>query len=112
MVGADRTNKLVADHYIPFHPAVNKGIQTVARAAQAQGIDLSVCGEMAHDPKHIPFLVGMGIKTLSVNPKFLPKVQKTIMSMTMDQARTYAQTLVSQTRIKDAAKILETRPGQ
>ncbi|MCG8686142.1 MAG: phosphoenolpyruvate--protein phosphotransferase, partial [Desulfobacterales bacterium] len=109
---ADRGNKLVAEHYIPFHPAVSRGIAEIARAAKDKGVDVSVCGEMAHDPDHIPFLIGAGITTLSVDPKFLPKVQKTIMGLELSDAKKYAHTLLSQTRVKDAEKVIKTRPGR
>lgn len=110
MLGADRSNELVAEHYIPCHPAVCRGIAAIAKAGRAHGIDVSVCGEMAHDPDFIPFLLGTGISTLSVDPKFLPRVQQTIQNLTMDQCRTYARNLLSQTTVKDALKVLGTRP--
>nr|WP_321403983.1 phosphoenolpyruvate--protein phosphotransferase [uncultured Desulfobacter sp.] len=111
MLGADRGNKLVAEHYIYYHPAVNRGIAKIAQAGIDHGIDVSVCGEMAHDPGHIPFLIGVGITTLSVDPKFLPRVQATIMETSFSQARTYARKLLDQTRVEDAAKVLQTGPG-
>ena len=111
MLGADRSNKLVADYYIPFHPAVTRGIDVVAKAGQARGIDVSVCGEMAHDPVYIPFLIGVGIRTLSVGPRFLPRVQETISRIRVKEAEAYARKLLSRNRIKDAAEILGTRPG-
>ncbi len=111
MLGADRSNELVAEHYIPYHPAVSRGIAAVARAALDRGIDVSVCGEMAHDPDYIPFLIGVGIPTLSVDPKFLPRVQKTIQGIKMADCRIYAQSLLAQTRVKDAAAVLKTRPS-
>ncbi|MGM0656741.1 MAG: phosphoenolpyruvate--protein phosphotransferase [Thermodesulfobacteriota bacterium] len=112
MLGADRGNKLVAEHYIPYHPAVNRGIAKVATAALAHGIDVSVCGEMAHDPEHIPFLLGVGITTLSVDPKFLPNVQATVMETSFSRANAYAHRLLAQTRVKDAAAVLKAGPGK
>ena len=35
-------------------------------------------GEVAHQKNFVPFLIGIGIKRLSVSPKFLPVLQKTI----------------------------------
>ncbi|HCY87588.1 MAG TPA: phosphoenolpyruvate--protein phosphotransferase [Desulfobacteraceae bacterium] len=112
MVGADRANKLVADHYLAHHPAVTRGIKTIADAARKARIDVSVCGEMAHDPIHIPFLIGAGITTLSVDPKFIPDVQQTIMDIRMADARIYADNLLAQSRISDAAKVLASSPGK
>ena len=109
MTGADRTNKLVSDYYIPYHPAVNRGIETIVKAAIRHGIDVSVCGEMAHDPDHIPFLLGVGIRTLSVDPQFLPSVQKIITAISMEEATAYAKRMLAQTRVMAAAQILKTR---
>ncbi len=110
MMGADRANKLVATHYIPYHPAVNRGINAIVKAADRKGIDVSVCGEMAHDPNYIPFLLGVGVRTLSVDPQFLPSVQKTIMALSLEEAAGYAKKMLAATRVRDAAKLLKTRP--
>ena len=110
MMGADRANKLVANHYIPYHPAVNRGIDTIVKTANRHGVDVSICGEMAHDPDYIPFLLGVGIRTLSVDPQFLPSVQKIISALSMKKATTYAKRMLAQTRVRDAAKVLKARP--
>lgn len=109
MLGADRGNKLVAEYYTPYHPAVNRGIANIVTAAINHGIDVSVCGEMAHHPDHIPFLIGVGITTLSVDPKLLPRVQATVMETSFSQAKAYARRLLDQTRVQDAAEILKTQ---
>ncbi len=108
LLAADRSNKMVADHYIPCHPAVNRGIARIVNAANAAGIDVSVCGEMAHEKEYIPFLLGVGIRTLSVDPQFLPNVQKTIMNLDMADARKYAHRMLAETTVKGARKVLES----
>lgn len=108
MLAADRSNKMVADHYIPYHPAVNRGIGKIAAAAQKNGIDVSVCGEMAHEKDYIPFLLGVGIRRLSVDPQFLPMVQQIIMNLNMMKAKEYAEKMLSQTSVKGARAVLES----
>ncbi|MBU2630176.1 MAG: phosphoenolpyruvate--protein phosphotransferase, partial [Proteobacteria bacterium] len=108
MLAADRANKMMADHYIPYHPAVNRGIGKIAAAAQYHGIDVSVCGEMAHEKEYIPFLLGVGIRTLSVDPQFLPMVQQTVMNMKMSDAKEYAKKMLLQTSVKSAKAVLES----
>jgi phosphotransferase system enzyme I (PtsP) len=107
LLAADRSNKMVADHYIPCHPAVNRGIAKIAGAAEAHHIEVSVCGEMAHEKDYIPFLLGVGIRTLSVDPQFLPMVQKTIMGLDMADAKQYAAQMLAQTTVKGARSVLE-----
>ena len=111
LLGADRANRLVADHYIPHHPAVNRAIHAIAQAGNQAKIPVSVCGEMAHDPDYIPFLLGVGINTLSVDPQFLTAVQNSISEISMAQARAYAETMLAQTRVADTTRVLATRPG-
>ncbi|MCG8566830.1 MAG: phosphoenolpyruvate--protein phosphotransferase [Desulfobacterales bacterium] len=111
LLGADRANRLVANHYIPHHPAVNRALDAIARAAEKAKIPVSVCGEMAHDPDYIPFLLGVGIRKLSVDPQFLREVQTTISGFTMAQARSHAARMLAQTRVADTAQVLKGRPG-
>jgi phosphoenolpyruvate-protein kinase (PTS system EI component) len=50
----------------PAHdPRVLRHIERTARAAQAAGIPLEVCGEAASDPLTVPLLVGLGADELS-----------------------------------------------
>jgi len=108
MLAADRANKMVADYYIPYHPAVNRGINKIVAAANKYGIDVSVCGEMAHGKEHIPFLLGVGIRSLSVDPQFLPMVQQTIMNIRIRKEKKYAEKMVAQTSVKGARALLES----
>lgn len=110
MLGADRANTLVAAHYIPHHPAVNRGLDTIAKAAQSKNIPVTICGEMAHNPDYIPFLLGIGIRHLSIDPQFLNRVQETVTSLSIADCQTYAQNMLAQTRVADAQKLLDNRP--
>lgn len=108
MLAADRANKMVADNYVPHHPAVNRGLAKIVNAAKKQGIDVSVCGEMAHEQEYIPFLLGIGVRTLSIDPQFLPHVQKIIMNMNMADAEKFAANMLAQSSIKGAGMVLES----
>ncbi|MGD9212600.1 MAG: phosphoenolpyruvate--protein phosphotransferase [Desulfobacteraceae bacterium] len=96
MLAVDRTNEKVATYYQTGHPAVLRGLHRVAKAALNADIPISVCGEMGHEPDWIPFLIGIGIKTLSVDPQFLPLVQKTIATFSLEQAQAYAASLLKE----------------
>ena len=86
MLAVDRTNEKVAEYYQPYHPAVLRSLAKIVRAARDHNKEISVCGELAHEPKYIPFLLGIGIRALSVYPKFLPSVQKIISNLKISDA--------------------------
>lgn len=110
MLAVDRTNEKVASYYRPFHPSVLRAMKRMVSGAQKWEKDISVCGEMAHEPEFIPFLLGIGIKSLSVDPQFIVQVQKQIMSLRLNDAEAYAKELLGQSTIQGVWKILQNYP--
>jgi phosphotransferase system enzyme I (PtsP) len=104
MLAADRANEKVAEYYRPYHPSVLRGLAKIVEAAIRENKDVSVCGEMAHEPDYIPFLVGIGLRSLSVDPKFLPVVQERIKSLIIADTETHARALLAETTVKGVQK--------
>jgi phosphotransferase system enzyme I (PtsP) len=107
MLAADRTNEKVAEYYLPYHPAVMRSLAKIVSAARNRSTDISVCGELVHDPQYIPFLLGIGIRTLSVYPGFLPAVQKTIANFKLSEAKIYANRLLAQNYLAGSKDVLQ-----
>ena len=112
MLDVDRGNKRVADYFCPHHPSVLRALAKIARAGDAAGIDVSVCGEMAHESEYIPFLLGIGIRSLSVNAKDLPRVQKRIMSLSLGDMESHARALLAETTLAGARRVLDEFNGR
>ena len=77
-LAVDRGNEKVAYLYQPAHPAILSLIKHVTEAAHRHGIWVSVCGEMAGDPRYIPLLIGMRIHELSMSAPSLGPVRMLI----------------------------------
>ncbi|MFO0815219.1 MAG: phosphoenolpyruvate--protein phosphotransferase [Gemmatales bacterium] len=86
VLAADRTNENVATLYTPADPAVLRLIKNVVDAANRQGIEVSVCGEMGGDPDYTMLLVGMGLRSLSAGSVHVPEVKQLIRSFRIDDA--------------------------
>ncbi len=71
----DRADELVAQDFSPSHPAVLSLIQMSVQAAHAANIPISICGEMAGDPKYTPLLVGFGLRDLSMSAPQLSRLK-------------------------------------
>jgi len=111
-LAVDRTNEKVADYYRAYHPAVLRGLARVVRAATAAGREIAVCGEMGHETVYIPFLLGIGVRTLSVGPQFLPAVHERIAGLTLAEAERHARLLLAEDTLAGALKVLEAQaPG-
>jgi hypothetical protein len=68
---------------------------------------LLVSAELDSDPKYIPFLLGAGIRVLSVYPKFLPNIQKLISNLRISDAKTHAERLLAENSLKGTEAVLQ-----
>ena len=101
-MAVDRVNEYVSYLYEPLHPALLRLIGEVARAANAVGIPVTVCGEMAGEPMVAPMLLGLGIRELSMSAVSVPEVKATIRQMT----RAGCEELVAKvTKLATAAEV-------
>lgn len=92
----DRGEEQVAHLYNPLHPAVLRLIQFATEAALRARIPISVCGEIAGDPKYVPLLLGLGIQDLSMAPVNLPRVKQRIRNIDYLAATRCARLIMDQ----------------
>ncbi|MEM7168728.1 MAG: phosphoenolpyruvate--protein phosphotransferase [Pseudomonadota bacterium] len=92
----DRAEEQVAHLYNPLHPAVLRLIQFTVEAALRARIPVSVCGEIAGDPRFTALLVGLGVRDLSMTANSLPRVKKRILKLDTQAAIRRAQVVMDQ----------------
>ncbi|MEM1114861.1 MAG: phosphoenolpyruvate--protein phosphotransferase [Bacteroidota bacterium] len=107
VLAVDRGNDLVADLYQELHPSVLGLIAQTTAAARAAGISVSVCGEVAADPRVTPLLVGLGVDTLSASPAYLTLVKRVLRAFTMDEAEDLARRALRQSDAADVRRLLD-----
>jgi phosphotransferase system enzyme I (PtsI) len=64
------------------HPAVVALIQRVAEAGARMERDVSLCGDMGGDPRHIPALIAAGLRSVSVAPRLVGRTKLAIAEAT------------------------------
>ena len=83
-LAVDRADSMVADRYSPLHPAVLQLIALTAESALRAHRPISVCGEMASDPRVVALLIGLGLRSFSMNSASLPRVKRLIRTLKME----------------------------
>lgn len=101
----DREDEQVANLFNPLHPAVLRLIQITLNAAQRNNKPVSICGEIAGDPRFAPLLLGLGARELSMAPQNLPRVKHRIRALNTGPATRRAMAILDQTD-EDAVKAL------
>ena len=105
-LATDRAQSEASATYTPVHPAVLRLIRmTVAEAARA-GIPVSVCGEMAANPRYTPLLLGMGVRSLSMNATAVPRVKQAVRTATMAACEALAARVMAESEPDAVARVL------
>lgn len=95
MMAADRSNAAVANLVTPYQPAVIRAIHKVIEAARPGGIPVSLCGELAGDPRATALLIGLGINELSMSAPAIPLVKSHIRELDVNAAQALAGELLT-----------------
>jgi len=78
VTASSRDDARVAALNDPSHPAVLRLIAAVARHGRETGTPVSLCGDMASEPRHVAALLAAGITSLSVAPARLAAIKAAI----------------------------------
>lgn len=105
-LAVDRGSSRLAHLYNPFHPAVLRLIDHVAKVGTERGIEVAVCGELAAHPLGAFILIGMGIESLSVGPSALAEIKKVIRSIHRDKARAVLPEVLAASSAAEAVALI------
>jgi len=93
----DRTNPRVAKRYDNLNPASLTLIRLIVNSAAENSGDLSLCGEMAGRPLDAMALLGLGIRTLSMQPGQIGPIKMMIRSMHLGEVAAFVDRLCNRT---------------
>ena len=114
VLAADRGNPSLAGMQDALHPAVLRTISGVVAGADAAGIPVAVCGELAGDPAGALVLVGLGVDGLSAEASSLDGVRAALASVTggeLDELAAAALVATDAETVRAAANELLDRRG-
>lgn len=100
----DRMDEQVASLYDPLHPAVLMLIAHTLSSAEKAGIPVSVCGEMAGDPRLTRLLLGMGLRHFSMHPSQLLAVKSRVLMADVNELTPPVRRML---RLEETAKLKE-----
>ncbi len=90
LVAADRDNPKVAHLCEPLSPAIFRVLQMILDACSRTGTPVTLCGEMAGQPRSALVLFGMGLRRFSMSPAFVPTIKNLLAGVTTAQAERFA----------------------
>jgi phosphotransferase system enzyme I (PtsP) len=97
MFAVDRTNPRVARRYDALNPATLTLIRQIVRSAAEANGEVSLCGEMAGKPLEAMALIGLGLRTLSMQPANIGPVKMMIRSIDSREVAQFVNKLCGRT---------------
>jgi phosphotransferase system enzyme I (PtsP) len=93
----DRTNPRVSRRYDTLNPPTLTLIRLIVQSASESAGDLSLCGEMAGRPLDAMALIGLGLRTLSMQPANIGPVKMMIQSLDLREVSQFVDKLCGRT---------------
>jgi phosphoenolpyruvate-protein phosphotransferase len=109
LVAADRDNPKVAHLCEALAPAIFRVLRMVLDACQRTGTPVTLCGEMAGQPRSVLVLFGMGLRRFSMSPAFIPTVKELLSSVTTAQAERFAHHVLQLSTSEEIRSYLTAR---
>lgn len=107
VLAMDRGHAELAAKLDALHPGVLRLIATAAKAANAAGKEIAVCGGLASDPVAVPILVGLGIHELSVVPSLVPRIKGVVRGIEASASMELARQALEQTTAPAVRSLVE-----
>lgn len=102
----DRIDDHVNYLYDPLHPAVLMLVKATIDAGNKRGIPVSLCGEMAGEPRFIRLLLGLGLRDFSMPVNSLLAAKQVILNSRLKALRPKALAFVRTTDANKRAELL------
>lgn len=102
----DRENDEVAYLYRPLQSAILQLIQRACDAGRKAEIPVSLCGELAADPRYTWVLLGLGVQELSMHPSAIPVIKNIIRSSDHADMVALAEQVLELEDVADAERLV------
>ncbi|HEY2760640.1 MAG TPA: putative PEP-binding protein, partial [Pirellulales bacterium] len=112
LMAADRDNPRVSHLCQPLSPAVLRVLANTIAACNRAGKPVTLCGEMAGRPRAVVLLFGMGLRSFSMSPAFLPTIKELVSNLTKVKAERILNHALKLKTTAQVIRYMENQVGQ
>jgi len=112
LMAADRDNPKVSHLCQPLAPAVLQVLKTVITACKKRGKPVTVCGEMAGQPKSFILLLGMGLRRFSMSPALVPSIKQLASQISIEESEQIVKSVMKLKTLSQVKKFMSRQIEQ
>ena len=106
LMAADRDNPKVSHLCQPLAPSVLRVLKSVIEACNKAGKPVTVCGEMAGQPKSFVLLLGMGLRRFSMSPAFVPSIKQLASQLSIEESEQIVESVMKLKTLSQVKKFM------
>jgi len=107
-LAVSRTMEQVAYLYRPLDPSVLWLISRVVSVCRDSGKEVSLCGEEANNPLIVPFLLGVGLRDLSMAPPAILEIKSLISGLEIPRCQAIARRMLEFSTAREVERYLRS----
>lgn len=108
VLAVDRGNHALSKMYSPAHPSIIRLIKLIVAEANCCSIPVSICGEVAANPKFTALLLGLGVHELSVSLRHISTIKAAIRNTSIVDAYLLAEKALKLSTVEEIESLLES----
>ncbi len=94
-LAVDRISEKIAYLYNPLDLSVLRFLKQIVETSKHCDVPLSICGEIAGEPKYTMLLIGLGFREFSMSTAYMYQVKRIIRSVTSAECEDLVKTLMN-----------------
>lgn len=106
-LAVDRLDGAVNYLFDPIHPAILRLVRMIIEAGRALDIPVSMCGEMAGDPRFTRLLLGLGLREFSMQPGAILDIKEVVLAVDTRELERRTDALYANLDDADPSELLD-----
>ncbi|MBP9022431.1 MAG: phosphoenolpyruvate--protein phosphotransferase [Spirochaetes bacterium] len=106
-LAVDRIGEKIAYLYNPLDLSVLRMLKRVVEIAKVTNTSISICGEIAGEPKYTMLLLGLGFRELSMSASFMNHIRQIIRNVTIAECEQIAADLFTIEKTHESERYLK-----
>ena len=91
----DRISEKIAYLYNPLNISILRFLKQIITVSRNHNIPVSICGEMAGEPKYTMVLLGLGFRNLSMSSSYMYQIKRIIRSISLKECEELVEKLMT-----------------
>jgi len=109
LLAADRDDEFVESYHDPLQPAVLRLLHQLVQSANAHGKPVTMCGELAGDPKLTALMLALGVRRISVSRSHVSRIAAALANLSISEVASLGPAVLQCSTGREVRQLLQAR---